>query len=192
LSCDAYVTKTRNRQQSGASVSSTTSADIDLRAGIGSVTEPVDISPSDADRREPDRRRLTWQSFVCSLYKGRRGQDRRGRQDNPSYYIDLHEPWVLFVVAATLVLSVTDVYNTLTLLAAGGTELNPFMRVLIERNTWLFFTLKYLMTAGGLLVLVMHRHFSIFRIIRADYLLVLILIGYVVLVIYEFWLLQKI
>lgn len=156
------------------------------------MTEPAELSPSTGERRQPDRRKLTWESFVCSLYKGRRGQDRRGRQSDPSYYIDLHEPWVLFVVAMTLILSVTDVFNTLTLLAAGGSELNPFMKVLIEHNTWLFFTLKYIMTAVGLLVLVMHRHFSIFRVIRADYLLVLVLFGYIVLVIYEFWLLSKI
>lgn len=139
-----------------------------------------------------DRRQLSWRSFAGSLHRGRRGQDRRGRQVSPSYYIDLHEPWVLFVVAATLLLSVLDVFNTLTLIAAGGSELNPFMEVLIERNTWLFFALKYCMTAMGLLVLVTHRHFSIFRVIRADYLLVAVLLGYVVLVIYEFWLLSKI
>ncbi len=143
-------------------------------------------------RASADRRQLSWRSFSGSLYRGRRGQDRRGRQASPSYYIDLHEPWVLFVVAATLVLSVLDVFNTLTLLAAGGSELNPFMELLIERNTWLFFCLKYSMTAVGLLVLVTHRHFSIFRIIRADFLLIAVLAGYVVLVIYEFWLLSKI
>ena len=50
----------------------------------------------------------------------------------------------------------------------------------------------YSKSAIGLLVLVTHRHFSIFRVIRADYLLIAVLLGYVVLVIYEFWLLSKI
>lgn len=153
------------------------------RANTGSET---------IQRAQKDRRVLSWRSFVCSLYMGRRGQDRRGRQAAPSFYIDLHEPWVLFVVLATLLLSVIDVYNTLTLLAAGGSELNPFMAALIEKNTWLFFILKYCMTALGLLVLVCHRHFSIFRVIRADYLLIMVLIGYVVLVLYEFRLLSRI
>lgn len=85
-----------------------------------------------------------------------------------------------------------DTYNTLTLLEHGGEELNPIMKALIEYNVWVFFIAKYIVTALGLIVLVMHKHFSFLKMIKTHWLVAACLVGYTILIIYEFVLLSRI
>ncbi len=148
--------------------------------------------PKSFTRSKTERRQDTFGSFLGQFYRGRRRGERRDDADAPTYYVDLHEPWLLVSVVLVLVLCVMDTYNTLTLLEHGGEELNPVMRVLIEYNVWVFFIAKYVVTALGLLVLVMHKHFSFLKMIKTHWLVAACLVGYTILIIYEFVLLSRI
>ena len=149
-------------------------------------TEPV----KSFKRSGEDRRQNNGSAFLKQFYMGRRHGERRDDVAAPSYYVDLHEPWLLVVVVLVLILCIMDSFNTMTLLDHGGEELNPFMKSLLETNVWLFFFVKYIITALGLIVLVMHKHFSLLRLIRAKYLLIACLVGYIALIAYEIYLLK--
>jgi len=159
---------------------------------LSEVPTPPKSAPDSFTRSKTDRRQNTLGSFFGQFHRGRRRGERRDDAGEPSYYVDLHEPWLLTSVVLVLVLCVMDTYNTLTILEHGGEELNPVMKVLIEYNVWVFFILKYVVTALGLIVLVMHKHFSFLKVIKTHWLVAACLIGYTILIIYEFVLLSRI
>ena len=77
-------------------------------------------------RRFPDRRRLTFRTFLRSgVTPRRRGGRRRGECDG---VVDWHEPDLLLLALTILLLSITDAFFTVTLLANGATEINPLRR----------------------------------------------------------------
>ena len=72
-----------------------------------------------------DRRRLSLRTFVQSgLTPRRRGGRRDGEHE---HLIDWHEPDLLFLALAILLLSVTDAFFTLTLMTRGAEEANPLL-----------------------------------------------------------------
>lgn len=136
-------------------------------------------------RSSQDRRRNHLKAFTAQFVKPRRGVSGRRETDTHGFCVDVHEPALLIVVLATLSLCVVDVYATLTLLQRGGSELNPVMRALIKTDVWLFFVFKYVVTAGGLFVLLSYKNFRLYKGFTAIHTLYGILIIYVLLVIYE-------
>ena len=123
-------------------------------------------APPDAitDRRAGrDRRGKHLKAFLYQFVEPRRRHSHRRAADRHPFHVDIHEPALLAVVLITLSLCVVDVYATLTLLEKGGQELNPLMKQLIDRDVWLFFVVKYVMTAAGLFVLLSYRRFRFFR-----------------------------
>jgi hypothetical protein len=91
---------------------------------------------------------------------------------------------------SVLLLSCADALMTLRLLERGASELNAIMRVLIESDTQLFAALKMALTGAGLLFLVIHHRFRVFRRFRVDQLLCAVLLLYLLLIGYELALLQ--
>jgi hypothetical protein len=89
-----------------------------------------------------------------------------------------------------LILSITDAFMTLTLMRHGATEANPLMAPLIASGSPAFAYWKLGLTAAGVLVLTALAHIRLFGVIRASWLLYLALAGYVVLVAYEWQLLD--
>jgi hypothetical protein len=67
----------------------------------------------------------------------------------------------------------------------GGVELNPIMIVLLEKNVALSLVFKYLITASGLVFLLVHKNFRIFGNIRVSGLIYFVFILYVFLVLAE-------
>lgn len=66
-----------------------------------------------------------------------------------------YEASLLFVATGVFALSMLDAHWTLLLLGAGlATELNPLMRVLLEYDIQLFLTAKGVITGAGVVALV--------------------------------------
>ena len=91
-----------------------------------------------------------------------------------------------------LLLCIIDSYNTLALLDLGGIELNPLMRELLDRDAKLFFGVKYAITAGSLIFLVVHKRFLLLNTVSGYNIIVAVLAGYSVLIGYQYRLLAAI
>lgn len=107
------------------------------------------------ERRSPGLRSLA--------YGGIRPRRRSGRRDGDAQriFLDWHEPRVLYLALAILLMSCTDALLTLNILQAGGRELNGFMDWLIRLSTDWFVATKIALTGMGvvLLTLAVNRHF---------------------------------
>ena len=138
------------------------------------------------DRRKGvDRRRNHVKAFLYQFVSPRRRRRHRRQLDEHPFHVDIHEPTLLLVVLTTLSLCVVDIYATLTLLSKGGSELNPFMRHLIDTNVWLFFIIKYFLTAAGLFVLLSYRNFKFLGELSALHSLYGVLVIYLLLAAYQ-------
>jgi hypothetical protein len=144
-----------------------------------------------ADRRRAgERRRLTLRTFLQGGITPRRRRGRRA-SDAP-FLIDWHEPHLLFLAVAILLLSVADAFLTLTLLTRGAEELNPLLEYVLRAHPRLFAAAKMGLTGGGLLVLVALARATVFRVIRVSSIIHWFLLAYAVLIGYEWWLLRSV
>ena len=134
----------------------------------------------------PWRRQLTWRTFVQGSLTPRRRSHRRDQEGHSP--IDWHEPHLLFLSIMILLLSVTDAFLTLTLLARGATEANPFLALVLERYPEVFALVKMALTGAGIIVLVALARARIFRVIRISMIIHWCMLGYLVLILYEAWL----
>ncbi len=102
--------------------------------------------------------------------------------------LDWHEPRVLYVALAVLLLSCTDALFTLNLLLLGAEEANVVMKSMLAHGVESFLAVKISLTAISVVLLVAaarRKFLGMFRVVR---LLELICLGYVVLIGYEIWL----
>jgi len=162
--------------------------DLDLtNESIGSA-DAVALSP---DRRiATDRRSLSWRTFLHGSITPRRRYNRRGHESEG--LLDWHEPHLLFLAIMILLLSVSDAFLTLQLIAGGAEEANPVMALLLERMPKLFVIVKMALTGAGIVVLVALARARIFRVIRISNIIHWCMLGYVALIIYEGLLFQRI
>ncbi len=105
------------------------------------------------------------------------------QKDKP--YTNSYESHYLVLILSILLLCILDAHFTLQLLQMGGVELNPIMIVLLEKDVALSLVLKYLITASGLIFLLIHKNFRIFGNIRVSRLIYFVFILYVLLVLAE-------
>ncbi len=146
--------------------------------------------PRGERRLGPDRRTTTLRSFVQGGFTPRRRGGRRvGEHHLP---IDWHEPYLLFLSVAILLLSVVDAFLTLTLMTAGATETNPVMAFVLSHHPQLFALTKMSFTGIGVLVLVAVARARVFRVMKVGAVLQGLFVGYVALIAYEWWLLRAI
>ncbi len=141
------------------------------------------------DRRHAgDRRRHSAWSF---LYGGLRPRRRTGRRagDEHRIFLDWHEPRVLYLALAILLMSCADALFTLNLLAAGGEELNAVMRALLSQGVRWFLWAKIGLTAFGIVVLVVAARRLVLGRLSVFWMLRLFFAGYVVLIGWEIYLL---
>jgi hypothetical protein len=109
----------------------------------------------------------------------------RREEDSTGVYLDHFPPGLVLVSLTVLFLSALDACLTLQLLQRGGAEANPIMRVLLEWDVLVFINVKIIVTALGLLILVLHSHLLLFRRFKVER-VVLGLVGvYVTVVSYE-------
>lgn len=139
-------------------------------------------------RLRTERRSLSMRTFLQSGLTPRRRDNRRGAEYEG--LLDWHEPHLMFLAVMILLLSVTDAFLTLTLISFGAEEANPVMAFLLVEAPGLFASVKMALTGGGLVVLVALSRARVFRIIRISNIIHWCMVGYVVLIAYEAWLLS--
>ena len=87
-----------------------------------------------------DRRITTISSFLKGALTPRRRDGRRtSDHDLP---VDWHDPYLMFLALAMLMLSITDAFLTVRLLGAGGEETNPLFAFVLNEHPRLFAALK--------------------------------------------------
>lgn len=142
------------------------------------------------ERRAGERRSPGLRSLA---YGGVRPRRRAGRRagDAQRVFLDWHEPRVLYLALAILLMSCIDALLTLNILEAGGRELNGLMDWLIRYNTDWFVATKIAITGLGvvLLTLAVNRHFL--GRVPVIHLLCAFCIGYAALIAWELFLLAS-
>jgi len=98
---------------------------------------------------------------------------------------------LLAVAISILLLSVADAFMTLLLLQAGAAEVNPIMAALIYRSVAMFTAMKMGMTGVGVLLMVSLARYRFMRLLRVEWALYGVLMGYAALIGYEMWLLKS-
>ena len=143
--------------------------------------------------RRGDRRRWRARTVWLALSgRGRRRVARRAEDRRRGVYLDHYSladgVWLL----AAMILCVGDALFTLFILSMGGVELNPFMAHLLAQGPAQFFWTKFLLTASGLLVILLHREFTLWGPLRGVHLLYGTTLAYAGLLAYEVYLLSLI
>jgi hypothetical protein len=80
---------------------------------------------------------------------------------------------------------------TVTLMDGGATEVNPFMASVIYKSAALFAAVKMLLTGAGVILLVVLAHYRFLRVLKVGIVMYGLLLGYAVLLAYEFWMLRS-
>ena len=139
-------------------------------------------------RTVPDRRRHTWRTVTYCGLRGR-GRRKQARRRDQSYYLDQYDSRLVLTGALLMLLSCLDAAFTLTLLDKGAYEANHLMAWLLEIGDRTFIFSKIAITAAGVLFLMMHAHFQIFRLVTGKRALELLLGVYGLLIGWELLLL---
>ncbi len=144
------------------------------------------------DRRDARERRSIRGAFRLAARSDglRRRMGRRETDLDRGYYTDRHDAPLLLIAMSVLLFAALDAILTLQLIAYGATELNPFMRVLIDVDVYLFAWVKMAVTAVVLIIAVSHANYRLFGLWRTRSVLLLSLWMYVGLVAYQLTLLS--
>lgn len=139
--------------------------------------------PSNARRPGPDRRRRNLKGSVKGLFLARRRHRRRDSDAHVlvDHFLARHLLWAFGIP----LLCAIDCFWTLNLLAAGGREVNPLMRVLIEYDIYVFTAVKMLLTSACVLVLLVFGHIKVLGRVRVSHIMYVLLLAYLTLFAYE-------
>ena len=148
---------------------------------MNEVEQTEDLGDS---RTVPDRRSVSWRTFVFGYFRSRRRVHRR-RSERDNVFIDWHHPWLFFLATGIMLLSTLDAFLTLQLLDRGAIEVNPFMALMLEYGHIEFAASKMLLTGLGILVLVFLARLRLFNFLRTGLLLTLFFSFYACLVCYQ-------
>jgi hypothetical protein len=140
--------------------------------------------------RSIDRRRSTLRALWIGCFNPRRRHVRRLGEHRMAA-IDWHHPKWLAVAMLVLLLCCVDIVLTLTLVGAGGSEVNPVMRPLVSGNLAAFIFWKFGLTAVGVVLLILLARVRLFGALAAGPVLYLVLAGYTLLICWEAWLLAR-
>lgn len=154
-----------------------------LTGNKGPAPGVLDDRRLESDRREQN----SVAAFVYGNFHPRRRASRRTDEEH-RFIFDWHEPRLLYVALAIILLSCTDALFTLNLLQIGATEANIVMDSLITAGVGPFLWIKISTTIVSVLALVFaaqRRFMGKFRVMRV---LQVICAGYVALIIYEIYL----
>jgi hypothetical protein len=143
------------------------------------------------DRRsKTERRRSVFRSLWLGNFARRRVAPRRSGERHAVVTDWFHPQW-LAVGITVLLLSFADAILTLTLISHGASEVNPFMEPLVRGSGHGFAFWKMGLTGMGVVVLTVLARLR-FRGRAVGSVLYVAMVAYIVLVIYELWLLRNI
>jgi Domain of unknown function (DUF5658) len=140
-------------------------------------------------RRGPDRRKQGIRALWYGSFNPRRRGSRRDGERRVSS-VDWHDPQWLAVAMLIVLFSCVDAFLTLTLIDHGAYEVNPFMAPLVGGSALAFAMVKIGLTGGGVVLLTILARMKAFGRVPVSLLLYTVLLGYGVLLVYEFRLLQ--
>jgi hypothetical protein len=146
--------------------------------------------PDPSDRRGTERRLRTFHGLWMGNALRRRRGGRRHSDAHPAG-IDWHDAHWLAAAVVIVLLCVADAFLTLALMKQGALEVNPFMAPLVGGAGHGFAYWKLGLTIVGVVTLVVLARSKLFGIIPAGVLLYVILVGYLVLIGYEWRLLMQ-
>ena len=150
------------------------------------------VSPSTYERRgATDRRSRVWWSVCYGSFNPRRRTPPRRLEESRFHSLDWHSAHLLAVAIGILLLCVADAFLTLVLLQGGAAEANPIMALLLGRSVATFAVLKLAMTGAGTVSMVMLARYRFMRLLRVEWALYGVLIGYATLIGYEIWMLES-
>ena len=125
---------------------------------------PDPSAPEEVPRRGPDRRtQPTPRLSRYALLGGRRGSVRRADEREGSF-VDRYGLGVVLAIGWTALMNAGDSVFTLVHLQSGGIELNPVADSLLQTGRLGFVALKALLMTAALLVLAVHKNFSLARV----------------------------
>lgn len=117
---------------------------------------------------------------------------RREGDRDIHFYVDRYSLRSVAIVLATIFLSIADGFFTLNLVAMGAEEVNPVMAFFLQFGVLPFSLVKYFLTAGCLLVFLIHKNFKMFGRIPVKALLLKAFLLYIILILYELFLILSI
>lgn len=125
---------------------------------------PDPSAPEEVPRRGPDRRtQPTPRLSRYALLGGRRGSVRRADEREGSF-VDRYGFGVVLAIGWTALMNAGDSVFTLVHLQSGGIELNPVADSLLQTGRLGFVAFKALLMTAALLVLAVHKNFSLARV----------------------------
>lgn len=154
-------------------------------------TDPVTQWDGVNRRENEERRSYSLRTLSACLVSPRRFNGRRSA-DRRFPVMDKFESGVGFLAIGLMILSIMDSVFTLTLIANGGTEVNPFMNWLLQINVVAFVGVKMLFTGLAAVLLVAVNNVLVFKKFRARTLLGAAVGLYCGLIVYELGLLSLI
>lgn len=140
-------------------------------------------------RLRQDRRAYSLATLCKSARQPRRMAGRRS-VDRRYPLLDRFDSGMVTMAILLMLLSITDSVFTLTLIARGGTEVNPFMNALLQHSVWAFTAVKMLLTAVPAIILVATGNLMLFKRWRARSILAAMVGLYLGLIGYELVLLS--
>jgi hypothetical protein len=155
-----------------------------------------DWAPSQPDgtvnrRSRLDRRRRVFWSILYGSFNPRRRRPARRGDDLRYYSLDWHGAHLLAVSLGILILNVADAFLTVTLLSGGvAIEANPVMALLYGNVRW-FAGFKMATTGVSVMLMVFLARYRFLKVVRVEVMLYSVLVGYIILIGYEFQMLQK-
>lgn len=147
--------------------------------------------PDTCRRAGADRRRRHLHGLWTGSFQRRRIAPRR-TTDRGIASVDWHHPQWLAVSILILLLCAGDAFMTLTLISLGAQEVNPIMRPLVLGSGPAFALWKMGLTSLGVVTLVIIARLRAFGWLPIGAVLYTVLGGYIALIVYEFWLLERI
>ncbi|MEO8224308.1 MAG: DUF5658 family protein, partial [Gammaproteobacteria bacterium] len=138
------------------------------------------------ERRAGERRSHSVWSFTYGGVRPRRRAGRRDR-DHERVFLDWHEPRVLYLVLAIVLMCCADALFTLNLMAIGAEEMNVLMDRLIAHDVQRFLMLKIGVTGVCVILLgiaARRRFLGMFPVLRV---LQFCCAGYAALILWEVW-----
>ena len=139
-------------------------------------------------RAKQERRQYNMYSIWKALSAPRRFDGRRS-MDRRFAILDRYDSGLCTMAILLVLMSITDSVFTLTLIARGGSEVNPFMNYMLQHSVGLFMVVKMALTAVPALILVATHNIMLFNRIRARSVLAAMVGLYAGLIMYEIGLL---
>ncbi len=99
--------------------------------------------------------------------------------------MDVFDASAMFLAVALIVLSLTDAFLTLNILAGGGREVNPVMNYMLGFGTLVFVSFKMLMTTLPIAALTAAGNLIVFKYLRVRTVTAILVGMYAGLITYE-------